>query len=107
MDIRESFLKLFHIFVIFVLGTLPLYPAKIMYIIRWLPIALVINWFIFDGCPLTKIDKNLDDREFVEYLISPIIKLSKQRVNNLLYLFLFAVFFFCNKKYYEYIYTNK
>lgn len=106
MIIGNSFLTLFHILVILLLFSLPLYPSNYMYIVRWIPIALIINWFIFDGCPLTFLDKKLDDREFIEYLISPIVKLSKQRMNNLLYLFIFIIFFFCNKKYYKHFYLN-
>ena len=94
------------VFIIFFI-TLPLYPAKYMYIIRWIPIALLINWFIFEGCPLTIMDNNLNDEGFIEVLVKPFVKLSRKRIEILTYIFLFVVFLLCNRKYYKYIFKKK
>ena len=93
--------QLLHLLFIIFFVTLPLYPIRYMYLIRWFPLLLIINWFIFDGCPLTRIDINLDDKIFSQVLLEPAIKLKRSRAEILTYIILFMVFFFCNKKYYE------
>jgi hypothetical protein len=96
-----------HLVFILFFVTLPLYPVKYMYIVRWIPIALLINWFIFEGCPLTIMDKNLNDEGFIEVLVKPFVKLSRKRIEILTYIFLFVVFLLCNRKYYKYIFKKK
>lgn len=103
MDLNSIVHMLFIIF--FVL--LPLYPAKYMYILRWIPLALLINWFIFEGCPLTMIDKNLNDEGFIEAIVKPFITLSRKRIEILTYIFLFVIFLLCDRKYYRFIYKKK
>ena len=101
----DILIKLFHIAFLIFFITLPFYPLKYMYFVRWIPLMLIINWFIFDGCPLTNIDPNLDDKIFSQVLIEPVIKLKRSRVEILTYIILFLVFFLCNKQYYEFNYS--
>jgi hypothetical protein len=97
----NSTTQLLHLLFIIFFVTLPLYPLRYMYLVRWVPLLLIINWFIFDGCPLTQIDINLDDKIFSQVLLEPAFKLKRSRAEILTYIILFMVFFFCNKKYYE------
>ena len=95
-----DYLWLFHLCFVVFFCILPLLPYRYMYIVRWIPLILVIIWFIFDGCPLTIIDKNLDDEIFIQVLINPFIKLNRTRTEYLTMIFLFIVTILCNKKYY-------
>ena len=89
------------IFIVFFIS-LPFYPPKYMCIVRWIPLLLIINWFVFNGCPFTNIDKDLDDQIFSQVLVKPFIELDRNRAEILTYIILFIVFFFCNRKYYIY-----
>jgi hypothetical protein len=99
--------SIIHIIFILFFITLPLYPAKYMFILRWIPLLLIINWFVFEGCPLTMIDKNLNDEGFIEALTKPFITISKKRLDILTNIFLFVIFALCERKYYRYIYKIK
>ena len=94
------------IFIIFFLS-LPLFPSKYMYFLRWIPLILILNWFIFDGCPLTYIDKRLNDTSFIQVILNPFIKINESRMDILTYIFLFLVFIFCSEKYYKLKYIKK
>ena len=77
-----------------------------MYVIRWFPLVLIINWFIFDGCPLTRIDINLDDKIFSQVLLEPAIKIKISRAEILTYIIFFMVFFFVIKNTMNNFYRN-
>lgn len=94
--------SIIHIIFIVFFCSLPLFPDRYMYIIRWFPLILIGVWIIFEGCPLTIIDKNLTDKTFIQVLIDPFIKLSKERVDILTTFFLFVIFALCNDKYYRF-----
>ena len=94
------------IFLIFFLS-LPVWPEHLMYIVRWFPVGLTVIWFIFNGCPLTKIDKSLDDQTFTEAITKPLLgDIGKERIIALTYILLIVVTILCNAKYYNYIYNN-
>ena len=95
-----DYLWIFHMCFVIFFCILPLLPHRFMRIVRWIPLALVTIWFICDGCPLTHIDKNIDDEIFIQVLISPFIKLNRTRTEYLTMIFLFIVTILCNKKYY-------
>ena len=72
-----------------------------MYIIRWIPLLLILIWIVFDGCPLTHIDKEVDNNYFIKSYLDKYIILSNSRVDALTYLFLFIIFILCTEKYYK------
>ena len=95
-----DYLWVLHLSIVVFFCILPLLPHRFMYITRWIPLSLVIIWFICDGCPLTNIDKNMDDEIFIQVLINPFIKLNRTRTEYLTMIFLFIITVLCNKKYY-------
>mgnify|MGYP003389781864 CR=1 FL=1 len=72
-----------------------------MYIVRWLPLLLIIIWIVFDGCPLTHIDKEVEDQQFIKSYLDRYIMLSNSRIDALTYIFLFIIFILCTEKYYK------
>tara|TARA_B100001094_G_C18190290_1_gene806692 strand:+ start:1004 stop:1306 length:303 start_codon:yes stop_codon:yes gene_type:complete len=98
MNIITSIL---HLIIVVLFLSLPLFPSKYMYYLRWIPFILILIWFIFDGCPLTNIDKTLNNQGFIYVIVNPFIKLSNTRIDVLTYLFLFIIFILCSEKYYK------
>lgn len=91
------------VFLVFFVS-MPFWPEETMYVARWIPVGLISIWFIFNGCPLTHIDKSLDDQTFSEAIIKPIFgDIGRERVVSLTYIMLFVVTILCNQKYFEYV----
>ena len=97
---------LFHLSFLIFFVSLPFWPPQYMYIVRWIPLALICIWFVFEGCPVTFMDKSLDDRIFTQILVKPFFpSITKERVIILTYIVLFIVSILCTQKYYGYIYN--
>ena len=97
---------LFHLAFLVFFISLPFWPLQYMYILRWVPFGLICIWFIFEGCPVTFMDKSLDDQIFTQILVKPFFpSISKERVIILTYIVLFIVSILCTQKYYEYIHN--
>jgi hypothetical protein len=56
------------IFIIFFLS-IPFWEIKYLRYGIYAPLLLSTIWIIFNGCPLTKIQKNLDDETFSQVLL--------------------------------------
>jgi uncharacterized membrane protein YtjA (UPF0391 family) len=92
------------VFLVFFVS-LPFWPADTMFAVRWIPMGLISIWFIFNGCPLTHIDKSLNDQTFTEIFTKPLCgDIGEERVISLTYLVLFLVTILCTQKYYEFIF---
>tara|TARA_B100000131_G_scaffold301876_1_gene324477 strand:+ start:100 stop:291 length:192 start_codon:yes stop_codon:yes gene_type:complete len=63
---------------------------------------MVIIWILFDRCPFTHIDKEIEGNQFIKSLVDPFIKLSNSRIDAIMYLFVFIIFVLCTEKYYKF-----
>ena len=91
-----------HILIVVCFLLLPLLPSKYMYIIRWIPMVIIIIWILYDGCPLTHIDKEIEGNQFIKSLVNPFIKLSNSRIYAIMYYYVFIIFVLCTEKYYKF-----
>lgn len=97
-----------HLVFVLLFFSLPLFPGSWMVLIRWIPLVLILGWFIFGNCPLTLIDEKLDDQGFIQVLLKPFVTLDRKRIDALTHIVLLLVFAFCTKKYYAHMHnTNK
>ena len=56
------------------------------------PIGLATIWIIFDGCPLTKVQVNLNDEYFSQVLIKPFIPtITKEQTTRITYYILLLI----------------
>ena len=64
-------LYIFHLaFVIFFLS-IPFWPLRALRYGAYLPLILATIWIIFNGCPLTRFQKGLNDEYFSQALLKP------------------------------------
>lgn len=78
-------------FVIFFLS-IPFWSKKYLIYGLYAPILLATIWIIFDGCPLTKIQYNLNDEYFSRVLLEKFIpNVSKESASRFSYYILLCV----------------
>lgn len=53
--------------------SIPIWPIEFLKYGIYIPIILSITWIVFEGCPLTKFQKNLSSNSFTQDVYSKII----------------------------------
>jgi len=66
----DSLFILHLVFVIFFIS-IPFWPIKYLTYGVYAPLLLATIWIIFDGCPLTKVQRGLNDEYFARILLKP------------------------------------
>lgn len=78
-------------FVIFFLS-IPFWSLTYLRFGVYLPTVLATIWVIFDGCPLTKIQKGLNDEYFSQILLKPFFpKITREQTTRVTYYILLVV----------------
>ena len=79
------------VFVVFFLS-IPLWSKKYLRFGIYAPIWLATIWILFDGCPLTKVQYNLNDEYFSRVLLERIVpKVTKESASRFSYYILLLV----------------
>lgn len=87
----DSLFFLHLVFIIFFLS-IPFWPIKYLTYGVFAPVILATIWVIFDGCPLTKIQKGLNDEYFARILLQPLFpNISKEQTTRFSYFLLLVV----------------
>lgn len=71
-----------HFVFILLLLSIPLWAEYWLKYAIYTPLVLSAAWIIFDGCPLTKLQDNLGEGKFVQYLIGGISSEQSVRISN-------------------------
>jgi len=61
-----DFLYIIHLLLSLTLLTIPFWPLNYLKYGVYIPLFISTIWIIFDGCPLTKIQTNLDSDNFTK-----------------------------------------
>lgn len=78
-------------FIVFFLS-IPIWPIKYLRYGVFAPLALATGWILFDGCPLTKIQRDLNDEYFSKVLLQYFIPdISKEATARATYYILILV----------------
>jgi hypothetical protein len=79
------------IFLIFFL-TIPFWKIKYLKYLAYAPLILSTLWIICGGCPLTHIQKNLNDELFSQILLKPVFpNVTKEEVVRFTYYILILI----------------
>jgi hypothetical protein len=66
--ITMDLLYVLHLLIFLFICSIPFWNIKYLKVGVYIPIILVITWIIFNGCPLTKVQKNLHGDSFTKNL---------------------------------------
>lgn len=80
----------FHLLFVIIIISIPFWSIGWLKWGIWIPIGLSTGWIIFDGCPLTKFHRFLNDELFSQILLKPffpqITKLQTTRITHFILL---------------------
>lgn len=72
-----------HLLIFLFICSIPFWNVKYLKVGVYIPIILVIIWIIFNGCPLTKVQKNLHGDSFTQNLYRYIMpSITSNQTNN-------------------------
>ena len=96
------FIKLLHLLFLIFFSSIPFWPKKYLKYGMFAPLTLATVWFIFEGCPLTMVDKNLNDEDFITVIVHSLnINLSQNRIRYLTYAYMLFITLIATRKYYK------
>ena len=79
-------LFILHILLSFTLITIPFWQIDYLKFGVYIPLIISASWIIFNGCPLTKIQKNLNSNSFTKeifkYFIPSVSTRSTENINT-------------------------
>lgn len=90
MNLDMDSLFWFHLVFVIVIVSIPFWSLSWLRYGIYIPLLLSTGWIIFDGCPLTRFDRALNDELFSQVLLKPffpnIDKLQTTRVTHFILL---------------------
>jgi len=96
-------LYIIHLFLSLTLLTIPFWPLEYLQYGVYIPLIIATLWIIFNGCPLTKIQTNLNSdnftKELLKYFMPNISTKYTEHINTFLLLFVTVIGF--NRLYYK------
>ena len=73
-----------HIFIFVFVCSIPFWSVTYLKVGVYIPLIIAIIWVIFNGCPITKVQTNLDGDSFAKNLYKRIIpKITNDQTNNI------------------------
>jgi hypothetical protein len=73
-----------HILIFICICSIPFWSVTYLKVGVYVPLIIAIIWVTFNGCPLTKVQKNLDGDSFTKSLYKRIIpKITNDQTNNI------------------------
>ena len=98
-----DFLYILHLLLSLTLLTIPFWPLDYLQYGVYIPLIIATIWILFNGCPLTKIQTNLNSdnftKEIFKYFIPSISTKYTEHINTFLLLLVTVIGF--NRLYYK------
>ena len=62
-----------HLLILFTIVSIPVWPIQYLKYGVYIPLILSAIWLFFDGCPITKLQHDIEKETFVQYLVKKYI----------------------------------
>jgi len=95
MTVAHNFIEVLHYLIVLFIISIPFHPIVLLRITVYIPLFLFTIWLMFNGCPLTNVNKGKeDDMDFIHKTMRVCFTtISAKTVDNIVNYFLVVVIY--------------